>query len=171
MLLRALILMLIWASPAMAQAKGQLEVQKSVAFFGLTFLDTSLQGSTYGSDPAERARVIMLEDMVRARFADAGYELVDLAPVAVELDRIVNPAKCYGCDSRMTTKLGADYALVGEIQKVSNLILSMNLQLRDSTTGKIVQARAVDIRSNTDESWRRGMAYILRNTFFREEEE
>jgi hypothetical protein len=29
-------------------------------------------------------------------------------------------------------------------------------------------ARSVDIRGNTDESWRRGLDYLLRNYLFRE---
>ena len=87
-----------------------------------------------------------------------------------DLDRIVNPAKCYGCDTRMATDLGADFSLVGEVQKVSNLIIAMNLQLRDAATGDLVRGGVVDIRSNTDESWQRGMRYILKNRIFREEE-
>ncbi|WP_353476469.1 DUF3280 domain-containing protein (plasmid) [Salipiger sp. H15] len=161
MLIRALPVLLMLCTPAWAGEK--------VAFFGITFLDTSLQTAELGQDPAELARIAMLEELVRQRFTDEGYELLDLGPVAVERERIVNPAKCYGCDTRMAAKLGADYSLVGEVQKVSNLILSMNLQLRDVKSGQTVKGRVVDIRSNTDESWRRGMDYILRTGIFREE--
>ncbi|WP_226628770.1 DUF3280 domain-containing protein [Alloyangia pacifica] len=161
MLIRALPLLLMLCSPAVAGEK--------VAFLGITFLDSSLQTAELGQDPAELARVTMLEELVAQRFTDAGFDLLDLGPIAEERDRIVNPAKCYGCDTRMAAKLGADYALVGEVQKVSNLILSMNLQLRDVDSGQTVRGRVVDIRSNTDESWRRGMEYILRTGIFMEE--
>lgn len=160
----AIILGLCLSGPAAAEGD-------SVAFFGIHMLDTSLQTTELGRDPAETARLDMLEEMVRDRFAAEGYELADLAPVQEDLDRVVNPAKCYGCDTRMAAKLGADYALVGEVQKVSNLILTMNLQLRDAVTAKLVKGGVVDIRGNTDESWRRGMAYILKNRIFREEKE
>jgi hypothetical protein len=141
-----------------------------VAFFGLTLLDESLQSQMQGEDPAQIARIAMLEEIVRDRFLAEGYELLDITPVQSDLDRIVNPAKCYGCDTRMATDLGADFSLVGEVQKVSNLILAMNLQLRDAATGDLVRGGVVDIRSNTDESWQRGMRYILKNRIFREEE-
>ncbi|KNX41638.1 hypothetical protein ROTO_18380 [Roseovarius tolerans] len=141
-----------------------------VAFFGLTLLDESLQSQMQGEDPAQVARIAMLEEIVRDRFLAEGYELLDITPVQADLDRIVNPAKCYGCDTRMATDLGADFSLVGEVQKVSNLILAMNLQLRDAATGDLVRGGVVDIRSNTDESWQRGMRYILKNRIFREEE-
>ena len=140
---------------------------ENVAFFGLTMLDTSLQTTELGQDPAELQRLEMLEALVAERFQAAGYTLMDLAPIQEDLDRIVNPAKCYGCDARMGTELGADFVLVGEVQKVSNLILTMNLQMRDAETGELVKGRVVDIRGNTDESWLRGMTYILKNTFFR----
>lgn len=138
-----------------------------MAFFGITLLDESLQSSDTGSD-AERARVAMLETMIAARFSEAGYTLVDTDPVRADIERVANPAKCYGCDARAAKSLGADYALVGEVQKVSNLILTMNLQMRDADSGETVKGRVVDIRGNTDDSWARGMRYILKTAFFPE---
>ena len=64
--------------------------------------------------------------------------------------------------------LGAEVAVTGEIQKVSNLILSVNLHVRDAETGATARAGAVDIRGNTDDSFRRGYSYLLRNLIFRE---
>ncbi|MBK5933310.1 uncharacterized protein DUF2380 [Rhodovulum imhoffii] len=161
--MRVLVLLLAFlAAPALAGSK--------VAFFGMHMLDTSLQTAELGQNPEEVARVQMLHDMVEARFRSEGYLLVDLSPVAEELNRVKNPAKCYGCDTRMAARLGADYALVGEVQKVSNLILTLNLQMRETRTGTMVRGAVVDIRGNTDESWRRGMRYILDNRIFKEEE-
>jgi hypothetical protein len=139
------------------------------AFFGITYLDTSLQGETQGVNPAETARLEMLQTMVRERFTAEGFELVDTAPVQTKLDRTVNPAKCNGCDTRMAQDLGADLSLVGEVQKVSNLIIAMNLQLRDAETGAMLRGGVVDIRANTDDAWRRGMRYILDNRIFKED--
>lgn len=144
---------------------GPAPAGESVAFFGIHLLDSSLQSAETG-DAAERARVAMIEDLVARRFAEEGWTLLDLAPVQADLDRVVNPAKCYGCDIRMAARLGADYALVGEVQKISDLILTMNLQLRDAATGETVRGRVVDIRGNTDEDWLRGMRYILKTAFF-----
>lgn len=49
------------------------------------------------------------------------------------------------------------------VQKVSNLILSMNVYVRDAHTGNLVAIMSVDFRGNTDESWSRAMSYLLRN--------
>ncbi|MFK7762721.1 MAG: DUF3280 domain-containing protein [Roseobacter sp.] len=147
------------------------QAQPNVAFFGITMLDTSLQTMTLGQDPAEVARLKMLEAMVVDRFQSEGYSLVDIEPAREKIDRVANIAKCYGCDSRIALELGADYALVGEVQKVSNLILAMNLQLRAAESGDLVRGGVVDIRGNTDDSWARGMRYILKNRIFRKEEQ
>ncbi|WP_187430824.1 hypothetical protein ROLI_041890 [Roseobacter fucihabitans] len=156
--MRLIILAFLAASGAHAQER--------VAFFGMTLLDTSLQTGATGADPAETARLAKLEDMVRDRFRTENYVLVDIEPARREIDRVANVAKCYGCDTRIATQLGADYALVGEVQKVSNLIIAMNLQLRDADTGQMIRGGVVDIRGNTDESWERGMRYLLKNRIF-----
>jgi len=158
----AMFLALAMATPVAADER--------VAFLGMTMLDTSLQTTELGQDQAELDRLKMLEAMVADRFRAEGYVLVDLEPARADIDRVVNPAKCYGCDTRIATSLGADYALVGEVQKVSNLILTINLQLRAAATGDLIKGGVVDIRGNTDQTWARGMRSILKNRFFKREE-
>ena len=157
------------ALPGAAMALDPLEPGASVAFFGMHFIDTSTEGAINGVREDEAARLALLEESVRARFAEEGFDLLDLAPVSEELDRTLNPANCNGCELRMAERLGADYALVGEVQKVSNLILAINLALRDVESGDLVRMLAVDIRGNTDDSWLRGGRYILNNHVFAEE--
>jgi hypothetical protein len=48
------------------------------------------------------------------------------------------------------------------IQKVSNLILNINLEVR-SETGATRYRGSVDIRGNTDESWLRGVRRLAEN--------
>jgi|SRR6476660_4284460 Protein of unknown function (DUF2380) len=43
------------------------------------------------------------------------------------------------------------------------LILNINLYMEDERTGQLQFAKSVDIRSNTDESWRRGLDYLVHN--------
>ncbi|HQT26410.1 MAG TPA: DUF2380 domain-containing protein, partial [Burkholderiales bacterium] len=54
-------------------------------------------------------------------------------------------------------------SVVGWVQKVSNLILNINVAARSVTTGKVIEEGSVDIRGNTDESWSRGLSYLMRN--------
>lgn len=157
-MLRAFAFLCLVACPALAgPGPGS-----SVAFLGLHFIDTSTEGAYFGIRDDEIGRVALLENEVREWLTAADWVLVDTAPASEDMNRVVNLAKCYGCEVRIGQKLGADYVLVGEVQKVSNLILAMNLVLRDTGDGTMVRGRSVDIRSNTDESWLRGIRYILK---------
>jgi hypothetical protein len=162
------LLVLALLLPSGAAFAGETWQGRTAAFFGITFLDTSHEGELHGIREDEQARVALVEDFVRDRLQAEGLDLVDLDPVAEELARTVNLASCNGCELRMADQLGAEYAVVGEVQKVSNLILSMNLYIRDVETGRPVEGLAVDIRGNNDDSWLRGMRYILDRAIFAE---
>jgi hypothetical protein len=151
-----------WSGPAMAEVPSP----GRVAFFGLYFNDMSTEGAVNGIRADETARTAMAAAVVADDLATRGFVLVPVDPVADELAKVANPAHCNGCDVAMAGALGADYALTGEVNKVSNLILSFNLFLRDARTGEMVRGGSVDIRGNTDESWQRGLRYLLKNIIF-----
>lgn len=160
----ALFLTLLLALPAHAE---ELNRKGEVAFLGLTFIDTSTEGAYNGVRDDEVKRLALVEEAVREKFRAEGFTLADLSPIAEELAGTVNPANCYGCELRMAAKLDAAYVLTGVVQKVSNLIISMNLVMRDVASGEVVRGRSVDVRSNTDKSWLRGMNYILKTSIFK----
>ena len=69
---------------------------------------------------------------------------------------------CNGCELDIARALRADRVLVGWVQKVSNLILNINVRIEDAATGQVLLLQSVDLRGNTDETWRRGIAYLVR---------
>lgn len=162
---RSIFLAALLASPAAAQPVWD---GAKAAFFGVTFLDTSTEGDINGVRPDETARLEKLEAYIATSLQENGLVLVDLEPVREELGRTTNPSKCNGCDIKMARELGARYAVVSEVQKVSNLILAVNIYVRDAETGGQVAGQAVDIRGNTDDTWIRGARYILQRNIFAE---
>ena len=70
---------------------------------------------------------------------------------------------CGNCADGFAQELGARYAFTGVVFKVSELVLSMNVVVRDAQTSKPVTSAVVDLRGNTDESWRRGIDYLYKN--------
>lgn len=138
-----------------------------VAFLGMAFIDWSTEGDYNGERPDQTARIVLLNDAVRERFTTEGFTILSTDPIADELAATLNPSDCNGCELRMAEKLDADYVLVGEVNKVSNLILSMNLVMREVPSGTMVRGLSVEIRSNTDDSWLRGLRYILKYNFFK----
>lgn len=108
---------------------------------------------------------------IRTQLADALarenlYTVVDNAPARdlIDTSRATQDLHaCNGCELAIGQALGADRVLVGWVQKVSNLILNINLQIEDVATGRVILNKSVDLRGNTDESWRRGIAYLVRD--------
>ena len=147
--------LLIAGSPALAQETPRL------AAFDFTITNTSPAATT----PEELARLrrldVQLRDALRARFT-----LVDAAPVQNRLAHIDSIRGCNGCELDMARALGAQQVAYGWVQKVSNLILNVNLVVEDAATGQVLNAQSVDIRGNTDESWTRGLRYLLNERMF-----
>src|SRR6185312_12844183 len=99
----------------------------------------------------------------RKGLVDSGkFQIVDIAPLRTKAQQS-NLQACGGCDVQFAEQLGADLAITGTVQKVSNLILNVNIYVRDAHTDNSVAAMSVDMRGNTDESWSRAMSYLLRN--------
>ena len=137
--------------------------EPKVAVFDFEVMDTSLEGAANGPRTDEAARLVRLSDELRRRLAQSGrFDVIDIAPVAAQA-RASNLQACGGCDAGFAHDLGAKYSITGWIQKVSNLILNLNVVIRDAGTGKMLWAKSVDMRGNTDESWSRALDYLVRN--------
>ena len=153
---RLIALILLVSAPAHAEPD-------KIAVFDFKLVDTSLQGEVDGPRADEQRRLREAGDQLRKALADSGkFIVVDIAPVYAAA-HASNLQACGGCDVKYALQLGADLAITGVVQKVSNLILNMNIYLRDTQTGRLVTVMSADFRGNTDESWSRAMSYLLRN--------
>ena len=133
-----------------------------LAVFDFELIDTSLPGEFYGSKP-ELARLDRIGGQLRKELAESGrFQLLDIAPVR-DAARHANLQACGGCDLKLAGELGAELEITGMVQKVSNLIINLNIYLRDVKTGTMITAASADMRGNTDESWSRTMSYLIRN--------
>jgi hypothetical protein len=145
---------------ASAQARGD---APKAAVFDFELLDTSLEGEKNGPRADEQVRLVQAGDQLRKGLADSGrFVVVDIAPLKAAAHG-ANLQACGACDVEFAHRLGADLAITGVVQKVSNLILNMNVYVRDARTGNLITAMSVDLRGNTEESWSRAMSYLLRN--------
>ena len=70
---------------------------------------------------------------------------------------------CGGCEFGYGKELSADYVAWIVVQKVSDLILNINVYMADVAAGKLAFVHSVDIRGDTDESWTRGITYLVKN--------
>ena len=154
--LPALLLTLTISAPAHADPP-------KIAIFDFELVDTSLQGEVDGPRRDEHDRLMRAGDQLRAALAASGkFRVLDIFPVNAAAHGS-NLQACGGCDVQYAQKLGADLVITGVVQKVSNLILNMNIYLRDVHNGALVAVMSVDLRGNTDETWSRAMSYLVRS--------
>jgi hypothetical protein len=142
----------------LAPAAGAAE---RVASFGIILDNTSMEPTR----PDELERLARAERQLAEALAERGYVLVDIAPVRAAAER-QDLRSCPACEVALARELGADLAVLGWVQKVSNLILNINLAVHEVATGRLVRAGSVDIRGNTDESWSRGLRILIDRQVF-----
>jgi hypothetical protein len=132
-----------------------------LAVFDLELIDTSLQGEVYGPRGDEHDRLMRVGDQLRRELGESGrFRIVDVGPVN-DAAHHSNLQACGGCDVTLAQQLGADLEITGVVQKVSNLILNVNVYLRDVHTGQLVTGASTDMRGNTDESWSRATTFLI----------
>jgi Protein of unknown function (DUF2380) len=152
---------------AMAAALFAASAQESPRKIALLQFELVDDTGDRASENAQKVRLELISQQLRDAFTENKlYTVLDNAPAAAliaDLEKGYALHDCNGCDVDIGHALGADRVLTAWVQKVSNLILNINIQIRDVKTGLIVLNKSVDIRGNTDDSWSRGIRYMVRS--------
>lgn len=135
----------------------------------LAYLGVTLQNDNAGLEPttdAERARLARTGDEFTRLLQESGqFRVLPLgAAQKARIDAGQEPGACGGCEIDYGRAAGAQVVAWLRVQKVSNLILNMNVYMADVASGRPLLVRSVDLRGNTDESWSRSLAYLVRNS-------
>jgi hypothetical protein len=136
----------------------------------LAFLGVRIQNDNEGLEPttdAERTRMNAIGEQFTSALSSNGYMIVPVTDaIKAEIAIGQSVGHCGGCEADYGKKLKADRVAWIMVQKVSNLILNMNVYVADANTDKYIFIKSVDVRGNTDESWSRSLKYLLDNYFF-----
>jgi hypothetical protein len=163
--LAALTVVLLTAVWGVASAAPEVPTSdaQSVAFLGVRFIND--KEAMEPTTDAERARIKKIEQIFRTQLEDSGRYRFVTVPSAVEAKIAAGQpiGECGGCEVEFGKELDAELIAWITVQKVSNLILNINVYMADVATEKMTFVRSVDIRGNTDESWTRGLNYLLKN--------
>lgn len=158
-----LILGSVALSARLAAAATPPEPARSVALLNVRFLNDheDLEPTT----GAERARLALIATLFKAKLEASGrYTFVSIpADAAAKIAAGPEIGACGGCEFGYGKEVGADIAAWIVVQKVSDLILNINVSMAAVPTGKLVFFHSVDIRGDTDESWTRGLTYLVKN--------
>ena len=118
---------------------------------------------------ADTARLPHLSEMFRDLLQKSGkYQIVSTDPVKADVAKSPELRNCNGCAVAFAKKVGADVAVTGEIQKVSNLILNINVYFKDVDGKTPEKAYSVDIRGDNDLSFDHGIKYLVKNNILKE---
>lgn len=101
------------------------------------------------------------------------YRLVELAPALDLLTKLRNQQeymyRCDDCAVQVGQLLGVELVMGTWVQKVSELILNLNVQIVDVRRGEPIFAKSVDMRGNDDVSWTRAVRFLVRDMAERRE--
>jgi hypothetical protein len=136
----------------------------------LVVLDFELVDEQHNPEPkaAQEARLRNATAQLQRELAERRlYRVVDPAPSAA-LQRELRSQqeylhRCDDCTEQVGRQLGVDLVMATWVQKVSELILNLNVEIHDVNARRIALTKSVDMRGNTDESWTRAVRYLVRD--------
>ena len=139
------------------------ERAESVALLNVQFLNDheDLEPTT----AKERTRLALIASLFKAKLEASGrYKFVSIpADAAGKIESGPEVGACGGCEFGYGKELGADTVAWIVVQKVSDLILNINVYMADVAARRMAFVHSVDIRGDTDESWSRGITYLVKN--------
>ncbi|GHB01546.1 DUF3280 domain-containing protein [Modicisalibacter luteus] len=136
-------------------------------------IDTSpLNELNQGPQASDLARLDRIQHLVRQLTnARTEFSVLDNAAINELIEREKHRYRylydCNGCELDLAHAANAELVMVGWVQKVSNLILNMNIVIRDAATGQDIAGASVDMRGNTDESWSRAAHRLIEDDLLR----
>jgi Protein of unknown function (DUF2380) len=169
--MRCRLIALAWLAGVLCATASAAE-PKSLALLDFELIDEMrAYESSKASEELNRRLGLITVELARELERRGMYRVLDRAPAAALIERLrasYDLRACNGCEIDIGKALGADRVAVCWVQKVSSLILNINIEVRNVATGDTVYAKSVDIRGNTDESWLRGVRRLVDNIEERE---
>lgn len=154
----------IAASVLLAAPHAQ-AARTSIAVVNCALIDDNAAYNDAEITRTQNTRLNMISDELRDQLRTRDlFKVADNAPASgliANLQSSQDLNACNGCELQIGRTLGVERVGVCWVQKISNLILNINLRVEDVATGKAVFQRSVDIRGNTDQSWRRGVKSLV----------
>lgn len=119
--------------------------------------NTSMEATT----TAETARLKRVSDELRSALQKSGQYEIAPGP-NVSSASVQSLGKCSDEQRAAATKAGFTLVACPWVQKVSDLILNLNIFIENLKTGQAVKGGSIDIRGNSDDSWDHGVRYLVK---------
>ena len=134
---------------------------RKAAVFPFEVPDVIEQGEFLPKPSKEGPKIALATDELRKLLAASGrYEVIDLAALATEIKAAQPLHKCNGCEADLAKKAGADVLVVGLVEKASDVLLNMTIEIRDVASGKAERVGSIVVQGNTDDMWLRSVRWL-----------
>jgi hypothetical protein len=145
-----------------AVASGQANDPVSIAVLSVELQNDRAQWAP--TSDAERQRLRKIEDIFKSMLEASGkYKFTPVSPSIQErISKDQKLGNCAGCEIQYGTEIGVGQVAWIEVQKVSELILNINVYMASVESGKVIFVKSVDLRGNTDESWQHSMRFLVK---------
>lgn len=87
----------------------------------------------------------------------------EVSAAVAEVNSGTHLRRCNGCELDIAARAGARYVLIGWINKVSTLVLSFHIDIKNAKTGKPVYSRAFDFRGDNEKAYAHAVRTMVRS--------
>lgn len=157
-----LVLACLIAAPGAAVAAAT-----KVAVFPFDIHDAQQDGEIapqYNPEDLRRLKLVS-EELKTLMQKDGKYSVVDLSSKEKEVTAASPFNQCNGCEVPIAKAAGADIAVTGYVDKVSDALINLSIIARDAKTGELTKTMSASINGNTDDLWLHGVRYLWKNRF------
>lgn len=156
---RALLLMAVLLGASSPSLAVQDVAPQKATFLGFRFIANSEPMTA-----EEGARLMKIEQSFISKLENG--QKYSFVPVPEEMRKSIATGQpvgeCAGCEIDYGKQQGVPIVMWGTVQKVSNLILNLNIYMADVPESKMLFIKSVDMRGNTDETWEQALNYMVK---------
>jgi hypothetical protein len=117
-------------------------------------------------NPEDLRRLKLVADELKMLMQkDGKYAVIDLGAQSKEIEAAAPFQQCNGCEVPIAKEAGADIAVTGYVDKVSDALINLAIIARDTKTGELTKTMSASINGNTDDLWLHGVRYLWKNRF------
>jgi Protein of unknown function (DUF2380) len=127
--------------------------------------DTAIQGGPVDKESQEKRLGLILVELKQQLGDRKLYRVIDNAAVAADIAKAKAGqmlSECNGCEVEIAKAAGAERVMAAWVHKVSNLIISVNVGVKDVRSRQTLYVRSADLRGNTDDAWLRAVRRLAR---------
>lgn len=137
-----------------------------IAVFDFELNDRSAGGGVVAQDAIDTENLATASALARQMLEASGrYALVNTENAGGQVASAGGIRACNGCEAKLAQGLGAEQSMVGLITRVNRTEYTLQLLVRDTSTGEVVSNDFTGLRMGANYAWPRGVRWLMDNKF------